>query len=47
MNADFCMVNMLNWILFSVVFSDFAEILCKKTPCKQGRVKRRIKVFGL
>lgn len=34
-------------ILFPVVFSDFAEILCKKSPYKQGRVKRRIKVFGL
>lgn len=34
-------------ILFPAIFSDFAEILCKKTPYKQGRMKRRIKVFGL
>lgn len=40
-------VNMLSWILFPVRFNDFAEIPCKKPPCKQGRVKRRIKVFGL
>lgn len=37
-------VNIFGFISHNI--SNFAEILGKRPPCKQWRVKRKIKVFG-